>query len=318
VRIVVLDSFAADRGENRWSKLEQLGQVSVYPRTSNSELEARAREADALLTNKVGLDATAVRALPDLRYIGITATGTNIVDLAECRERGVAVTNVPAYSTDSVAQLVFAMILHFTHGVAQHALHVKSGDWARAPDFTFSVQPLRELRGKVLTILGMGSIGRRVALIASAFGMHVLAGSVPGSDSSGRTALAEALPCSDFVSLHCPLTPATRGLVDAAFLAQMKAGAVLINTGRGALVDERALLEALASGVLGGAALDVLAEEPPPSSHPLLDASSPWSSRLLVTPHIGWATEEARARLITASIDNLEAFVRGERLNRVD
>lgn len=291
--------------------------MTIYPRTSRAELLARAEVAEALLTNKVVLDAEALRLLPRLRYIGITATGTNIVDLAVCRERGIAVTNVPEYSTDSVAQLVVAMLLHFTHDVAAHDARVRAGGWAQSPDFTFCFRPLYELRDKVITLLGLGAIGRQVAAISRAFGMRVIAAAVPGSSSEGRVPLHEALPQSDFVSLHCPLTEHTRHLADRDFLARMKPGAVLINTGRGALVDEAALIAALASGALGGAGLDVLSEEPPRGDHPLLDPRAPWAGRLLVTPHIGWATREARSRLVRAAVENLAAFQRGEPRHRI-
>lgn len=315
--IVVLDSFTADQGQDCWAELRSLGSVTIYPRTTPAELLPRAEVAEGLLTNKVLLDAPAIRALPRLRYIGITATGTNIVDLTACRERGIAVTNVPEYSTDSVAQLVFAMILHFTHDVGGHDARVRAGAWARSPDFSFCFRPLYELRDKVLTILGLGAIGRQVADIARAFGMQVMVAAVPGSTQEGRTPLNEALPQSDFVSLHCPLTERTRQLANRDFLALMKPGAVLINTGRGALLDEDALSAALASGALGGAGLDVLSEEPPRPEHPLLDPKAPWAGRLLVTPHIGWATREARDRLVRAAVDNLAAFQRGERRHRI-
>jgi glycerate dehydrogenase len=315
--IVVLDSYTADHGQDCWSDLRSLGSASIYPRTSSVELQARAEVAEALLTNKVLLDARTIHALPRLRYIGITATGTNIVDLPACQERGIAVTNVPEYSTDSVAQLVFAMLLHFTQDVATHDARVRAGEWARSPDFTFCVRPLYELRDKVLTILGLGAIGRRVATVARAFGMRVITAAVPGSTLEGRTPLIDALPQSDFVTLHCPLTESTRHLANRDFLALMKPGSVLINTGRGALVDEEALIAALASGALGGAGLDVLSEEPPRGEHPLLDPRAPWAGRLLVTPHIGWATREARARLVRTAIDNLAAFQRGEQRHRI-
>jgi glycerate dehydrogenase len=318
MQITVLDSFTADQGQvSCWEDLKALGALALYPRTSPAELVARAAGANALLTNKVALDSALIAKLPELRYVGILATGTNVVDLAACQERGIAVTNVPSYSTDSVAQLVFAMMLHFTHDVGGHGREVKAGGWARSPDFMFRIRPLSELSGKVLTILGMGAIGRRVADIARAFGMQVLAARVPGSTTEERVPLDEALAQSDFVSLHCPLTKSTQHLVGARFLANLRRGAVLINTGRGALIDEAALLRALASGALGGAALDVLAAEPPLASHPLLDPGATWAPRLLVTPHIGWATDEARARLVRAAIDNLAAFARGARHNRV-
>jgi glycerate dehydrogenase len=318
MRIVVLDGFPADQGELTWDGLAPFGEIVVYPRTRATDLLTRAEGARALLTNKVVLDAAAIEALPELRYVGVVATGTNVVDVAACRARGVAVTNVPGYSTHSVAQLVFALLLHFTHGVAAHDARVKRGDWASSVDFMFTAQPLTELAGRTLTVMGMGAIGRAVRDVALAFGMNVLAGAVPGSSVVGRVPLVEALPRSDYVSLHCPLTPATQQLVSAEFLGRLKPGAVLVNTGRGALLDEAAVLTALVTGRLGGLALDVLAGEPPPAGHPLLSGSAPYARKVVVTPHIGWATTAARARLVATAVENYAAFTRGERTNRVD
>ncbi|HEX4337023.1 MAG TPA: D-2-hydroxyacid dehydrogenase [Polyangiaceae bacterium] len=319
MKIVVLDGFAADQGDAAvWAPLEALGNVEVHPRTAPSELLSRAHGADALLTNKVLLDATTLSRLDALRYVGIVATGTNAVDLTTCRTRGVAVTNVPGYSTHSVAQLVFALLFHLTHDVAAHDSRVKEGGWASSPDFVFCLQPLTELAGKTLGVVGMGAIGRTVAGIATALGMKVVAAAVPGSQSEGRTPLVDALGQSDFVTLHCPLTPATHHLVNDAFLGAMKRTAVLVNTGRGALVDEGALARALDAGTIHGAALDVVEREPPLAGHPLLDPAAPFARRIVVTPHIGWATVEARARLVATVIDNLAAFTRSERVNRVE
>jgi glycerate dehydrogenase len=318
VKIVVLDARPADQGTLSWDPLRSLGEAEVYPRPSREELLERAAGTDALLTNKVLLDAETIAALPALRYVGIVATGTNGVDLAACRERGIAVTNVPGYSTASVAQLVFALLLHLTHDVAGHNSRVKASGWATSPDFMFCTQPLIELEGKTLVVVGLGAIGKMVAGIARAFGMQTMAAQVPGSKATGRTPLAEALAAADVVTLHCPLTPATRGLVGRDFLRALKPGGIVVNTGRGALVDEGALLEALASGSLGGALLDVLEREPPPPNHPLLYPNASWAHRVVVTPHIGWATVEARERLVSTVIENLAAFVRGESRNRVE
>jgi glycerate dehydrogenase len=318
MKIVVLDSHTTDHGSLSWDALSAFGRLEVYPRTTAIELLERARDADAVLTNKVPMSAPTIAALPCLRYVGILATGTNSVDLVACRERGIAVTNVPGYSTESVAQLVFALLLHFTHDVAGHDAKVKAGAWAASPDFTFSIQPLVELSGKTLAVVGLGAIGRAVASIGRAFGMNVLAAHAPGSSSTERIALEQALPVSDVVTLHCPLTSLTRGLVSADFLGRMKASAVLINTGRGGLIDERELLRALDEGRLGGVGLDVLEREPPAEGHPLLDPKAPWASKVVVTPHLGWATVEARQRLITAAVENLAAFVQGGQKNRVE
>lgn len=321
-RIVVLDSFAIDQGEPEtvWRDLAALGELAVFEQTEPAEIGAHAREAVALLTNKVVLSAADLQALPALRYVGITATGTNVVDLPAAQAAGIAVTNVPGYATDSVAELVFALILHFAFDVAGHNAAVKAGVWAASSDFCFFRQPLTELAGKTLVLVGAGAIGSAVARIAEAFGMRVIRAAVPGAPphpGQTRVPLEQALPEGDFVSLHCPLTDRTRGLVGGTFLARMKPGAILVNTGRGGLVDETALVAALERGHLGGAALDVLSAEPPPPAHPLTDPRVPWARRVVITPHIGWGSTEARSRLVAEVTRNLAAFLRGERRNRV-
>jgi len=271
-----------------------------------------------VLTNKVALRAATLAALPALRYIGITATGTNIVDLSAARAAGIVVTNVPGYARAAVAQTVFALLLHLSHDVAGHDAMVKDGAWAAAPDFCFFRQPLFELADRTLAIVGSGAIGEEVARIAEAFRMRVLRAAVPGSPTGApRVPLPEALGAADIVTLHCPLTEATRGLVNASFLGAMKRGAILINTGRGGLVDEADLQAALESGYLGGAGLDVLATEPPPAGHPLLDPRASFARRLVVTPHIGWGTIEARRRLVACAAANLAAFIAGRPENQV-
>jgi len=315
---VLLDSFATDQGETRWTELRALGELLAYPRTNPAQVRQRCAGAGAILTNKVVISAELMAALPELRYIGLTSTGTNVVDLEAASSRGIAVTNVPAYSTESVAELVFAMILHFAFRASDHDHAVKSGRWAAGPDFCFFLHPLHELHGRTLVLLGLGAIGKAVARIGAAFGMNIIPAAVPGSASAGRTPLAEALPLADVVTLHCPLTLATRGMADGAFFAALKAGAIFINTSRGPVVDEMALLDALRAGRLGGAGLDVLEREPPASEHPLLDPGAPWASRLLVTPHLAWGTVEARRRLASQVAQNLAAFQSGARLHRVD
>jgi glycerate dehydrogenase len=322
MRIVILDSFAADQGdETMWTGLRALGELAVHPRSTNVEVVARAAGATAALTNKVAFSAATFAALPDLRYVGVLATGTNVVDLDAARAAGVAVTNVPSYAAASVAQHVLALVLHFSQDAAGHAAAVKAGAWAASPDFCFFTKEMFELSGKTLVLVGSGAIGGAVARIAEAFGMRVVRAAVPGAPARAgapRTPLAEALPAADVVSLHCPLTEATRGVVDARFLAAMKPSAILINTARGPLIDEGALVAALASGRLGGVGLDVLAVEPPPADHPLTDARAPWAGRVVVTPHIGWGAVEARRRLATEATENLRAFLTGARRNRVD
>jgi len=320
MRLVLLDSFTTDQGDPDafWGPVAQLGELQIFPRTAPAELIARCRGAFAVLTNKVPFGAETFRALPDLRYVGVLATGVNIVDLGAARGGGVAVTNVSGYGTPAVAQLVFAQLLHFTHDVSGHDAAVKAGAWASAPDFCFFRQPLFELAGHTMVIVGSGAIGGAVAGLAEAFGMRVVQAAVPGSPTrAGRVALAEALPLADVVTLHCPLTDATRGMVDAAFLGALRPGAILINTGRGALVDEPSLVAALDAGRLGGVALDVLAVEPPPARHPLTDPDAPWARKVLVTPHLGWGTIEARHRLALEAARNLAAFLEGEARNRV-
>ena len=323
-RVVVLDGFTADQGDSDgfWGGLRARGDVTVHARTGPDERLARSSGAFAVLTNKVVIDADLISALPDLRYLGVLATGTNVVDLTAARARGIAVTNVPAYAGESVAGLVFAFVLHFYYDVAGHDGDVKAGAWARCPDFSFFRRPLRELAGKTLVVVGAGHIGGAVARIGAGFGMTVVRAAVPGSPSSdaaaaARTPLHEALPRADVVTLHCPLTERTRGLVGPAFLAALKPGAILINTGRGGLVDEPALLAALADGRLGGAGLDVLGSEPPAADHALLDPRAPWAARLVVTPHIGWGSMESRRRLDAVVGENFASFLDGEKLNRV-
>jgi glycerate dehydrogenase len=318
VRIVVVDGFAADQGKLSWDELGRMGEVTVHPRTKPSEVVDRCRGADAVLTNKVVIDRTILGALPDLRYIGVTATGTNVIDIESCRARKVAVTNVPGYSTASVAQLTLALILHFTQDVARHAAMVKNGAWAAGPDYSFFAMPLTELAGKTLAVVGMGAIGSVVAAVARAHGMRVLAAQVPGSKSAARAPLDQAISEAHVVTLHCPLTEATRHMVDRRFLRRMRPDALLINTGRGPLVDEAALVDALSEGRLAGVGLDVLSVEPPPPDHPWLDPKAPWADRVVVTPHIGWGTVEARRRLISIVAANLAAYLCGERQNRVD
>jgi len=317
--LTILDAFTTDQGDRSvWQPVQALGPAIIHDRTPADQVIARCQGATAVLTNKALLPAAVITALPQLRYVGVMATGTNVVDLAACRAQGIVVSNVPGYSTASVAQLVVALILHFTNDVAGHAQRVRTGTWESCADFSFFTKPLHELAGKRLLIIGAGAIGRAVARIAEALGMTVVLGQVPGSTSADRMPLAEAIPHADIISLHCPLTEATRHLVDREFLARCKGQAILINTGRGPLIDEAALVEALAAGHLAGVGLDVLGTEPPNQGHPLLRADAPWHDRLAVTPHIAWGTVEARQRLVSEVVANLAAFQRGEVRNRVN
>ena len=320
MKIVVLDGYTLNPGDLSWSELETLGDCTVYDRTAPEELLGRAGEAEAVLTNKAPLDAGAIAQLPRLRYIGVLATGFNIVDVEAARARNVAVTNVPGYSTDSVAQLTFALLLEMTHHVGHHAETVREGRWSAGPDFSYHDFPLIELRGLTLGIVGFGQIGQAVARIARAFGLRVQAHRRPRHLADGGewadmefVEMDALLERSDIVSLHCPLTPETTGLIGTESLRRMKPTAFFLNTSRGPLVDGAALAEALNAGRLAGAGLDVLSREPPVPDDPLLSARN-----CLVTPHIAWASGAARARLMAAIAGNLRAFQAGERLNRVD
>jgi len=318
LRIVILDGYPIDQAELDWDALKKAGELVAHPRTRPDEILARARGAEVVLTNKVLLTEETIRELPGLRYVGILATGINVVDLGACRARKIAVTNVPGYAAPSVAQFVMAMLLHFLEDVPSYVAAVRANAWAAQPDYALFLRPRMELADKTMAIFGMGSIGSKVADLARAFGMNVIAAAVPGGTERDRVPLAEALASADVVSLHCPLTERTRRLVNRDFFEAMKPGSVLINTARGALIDESALVDALASGKLGGALLDVVEDEPPRHDHPLFDARAPWAGRLLVTPHVSWGTVEARRRLIRIVGENLTAFLRGERQNRVD
>jgi glycerate dehydrogenase len=317
MNIAILDSFTTDQGNTDvWNELRQFGNLKVHPRTSPEETAARCAEADIVFTNKVTLNDGNLGL--KTRYIGVLATGTNVVDLEAAKKRGIAVTNIPGYSTESVAQLVFAVLLQFTHDVAGHNADVKAGKWAACPDFFFMRQNLTELHRKTLVVIGSGAIGGAVSRIAKAFGMHVIAAQVPGSSRTlDRMPLEEALRHADAVTLHCPLTEQTRNLVDRKFLALLKPSTILINTGRGPLLHEEDLMAALDQGLLGGVGLDVLSKEPPLKDHPLLNPDAKWAHKVVVTPHLGWATVEARQRLVEMAVANLKAFLNNESLNRV-
>jgi glycerate dehydrogenase len=316
VNIVVLDGFTLNPGDLDWEELNALGPCAVYDRTPPSELLRRAAEADILLTNKTVLTGGTIQNLPRLRYIGVLATGTNVVDLAVARARGIPVTNVPAYGTKSVAQMTFALLLELAQHAGHHAQTVREGRWTRHTDFCYWDFPLVELDGLTLGIVGFGRIGQAVGELGAAFGMKVLAcdptaGSTP---PSVRFVELDTLFCeSDVVSLHCPLTPQTTNLVNARRLSLMKSTAFLLNTSRGPLVDEPALADALNSGRIAGAALDVLSVEPPPADNPLLNAKS-----CVITPHLAWATRAARSRLMKIAVANIRSFLQGKAQNVVN
>jgi glycerate dehydrogenase len=317
MKIVVLDGYATNPGDLSWDGLKEFGTLTVYDRTPAALTLERSSGAEVLISNKVFLGSAEMAILPELRYVGIQATGVNVVDLEAARKHGVAVTNVPAYSTDSVAQHAFALLLELTRGVGRHADLVKQGAWTNCPDFAFQETPQVELAGKVFGIVGFGDIGKATARIAEAFGMRVMVHTrTPDLQNFPETefvAFDQLLAEADVVSLSCPLTPETEGLINAERLVLMKKTSYLINTGRGLLVDEEALAAALSRGVITGAGLDVLSQEPPPAENPLLQAPN-----CFITPHLAWATRAARQRLIDELVENLRAFLNGESRNRVD
>lgn len=317
MKIVVLDGYAANPGDLSWSEVEAMGVCVVYDRTSPAELMERAKDAEVLLTNKTVLDAAAIHALPALRYIGVLATGYNIVDIDAARQRGIVVTNIPAYSTDSVAQMVFAHLLNISLRVGHHAEAVRQGRWAACKDFCFWDTPLVELSGKTMGIVGLGHTGMRTARIAQAFGMKVEAWTSKSAlqlppDIRKAESLEQLFAQADVLSLHCPLTKDTQGLVNARRLSLMKPTAILVNTSRGPVVDEQALADALNAGRIYAAGLDVLSSEPPRADNPLLRARN-----CFITPHIAWASTEARQRLMRIAVDNLHAWLDGKPVNNV-
>jgi glycerate dehydrogenase len=314
--IVVLDGYTLAADGLNWDGLQALGRCIIYDRTPETEIVSRSVDADAVLINKVSLSADAIAQLPKLKYIGVTATGTNIVDLAAAKARGIVVTNVPGYGTQSVAQWVFAHVLNLAQRVGDHAVLVREGKWASSPDWCFWETPQIELAGLTMGILGFGAIGREVAKIAHSFGMNVIAtnrSQVEHPDYIQMVDLDTLFQTADVVTLHCPLTPETREVVNRERLATMKPSSFLINTGRGPLIDEPALADALSAGTIAGAGLDVLSQEPPPADHPLVKASN-----CFISPHIAWATTSARARLMKATIENLSAFLEGKPKNVVN
>ena len=316
MNIVILDAFTANPGDLSWAELERLGSVTVYDRTPAADTVTRCLDADIVLTNKVCLGRQEVERLPRLKYIGVLATGYNVVDIAAASQRGIVVTNVPAYSTDSVAQMVFAHLLTVTNHAEHYARQVRQGRWSASTDFCFWDSPLTELSGKTFGIVGLGHIGQQVARIAQGFSMHVVASTSKSAGQLppgvGKAALGELFSLSDVLSLHCPLTVDTRHLVNARTLAMMKPSAILINTGRGPLVDECATAEALSQGRLAAYCADVLTEEPPRSGSPLMACPNAF-----ITPHIAWATLEARQRLIAVATANVRAFLSGRGQNVV-
>ncbi len=316
MKIVVLDGHTLNPGDLSWDDLAKFGELKIYERTPHELVKERCSSAEVIITNKAPVTREILTKLPDVRYVGVTATGYNVVDLPFCQEKGITVTNVPSYSTNSVAQAVFAHILRFTHRVEEHANSVREGKWAGHPDFSYCLDSIEELDGKNLGIFGYGEIGQAVARLGRAFGMSILIHSRSFSEDDpahGKAVKADELFAqSDVLTLHCPLTPETENCVNAERLKMMKKTAFLINTARGPLVDEQALAEALESGTLAGAGLDVLSQEPPAPNNPLQRAKNCW-----ITPHYAWATLAARTRLMRETVSNLRAFLEGVPRNAV-
>ncbi len=317
MQIVVLDGFTLNPGDLSWDGLEQLGSCAVHDRTPANQIIERAGEAEIVLTNKTVLGRETILALPKLKYIGVLATGYNVVDIAAAKERGIPVTNIPDYGTHSVAQFTFALLLELAHHVGHHAQTVRDGRWMRSADFCYWDYPLIELHGLTFGVIGFGKIGRAVAKLADAFGMKVLVHNRSRPKDLPAhfelVALDDLLSRSDVVSLHCPLTPENKQFINAERLARMKPSAFLLNTSRGPLLDERAVADALNSGKIAGAGLDVLSVEPPKADNPLLSAKN-----CFVTPHIAWATRAARARLMDIALENIRTFLAGTPRNVVN
>jgi len=318
MKIVILDGHAINPGDLSWDALRSLGELEVFDRTPEDAIVTRAGEADVLLTVRTPLSARTLKQLKRLRYVGAIFTGYDEIDLKAARELNILVTNVPTYGTASVAQLVFALLLELCHHVALHSAATHAGEWSRSPDFSFWKTPLVELQGKTMGILGFGRIGRHTAEIAKAMGMRVIAADAGRKEAPDWPGFRwcdvdELMAAGDVVSLHCPLLPQTRGIVNASSLSKMRPGSFLINTSRGPLVVEQDLADALNDGRLAGAAVDVLSSEPPPLDNPLLRAKN-----CIVTPHIAWATKEARIRLIESAAANLRGFLDGRPVNVVN
>jgi len=320
MKITILDGYGENPGDLSWEGFERLGELTVYDRTphreGNAEILRRAKGSAAVITNKTPLTRETIEALlPELEYIGLLSTGYNIADIDAAREHGIPVCNIPSYSTQAVAQFTIALLLELCHHVGHHSDEVRRGRWSANADFCFWDTPLIELQGKTFGIVGYGKIGQTVARIADALGMRVIAYS-PSYKECGyaeQTTLERVIKKSDVLSLHCPLFEQTKGLINAETISRMKDGAFLLNTARGPLIDEQAVADALKSGKLAGAAMDVLSTEPPAADNPLLTAPN-----CVITPHIAWASKECRVRLMDIAVDNLSSFIKGEIKNSVN
>lgn len=318
MKIVVLDGYTLNPGDLDWRGLEQFGELAVYDRTAEDQIVERSRDAEILFTNKTPLRKHVLQELPSLKYIGVLATGYNVIDTEYAASRGIPVANVPGYGTASVVQMTIALLLELCQNVSRHSDSVHAGEWASCPDFCYWKYPLTELAGKTIGIIGYGSIGRQVGNVAAAFGMKVLGYSRTQTDQSRHSyfrwaSIENLLKESDVVSLHCPLFPETKNIINRESLALMKSSAFLINTSRGPLIQEEDLAHALNAGAIAGAALDVLSTEPPLNGNVLINAKN-----CIITPHIAWATREARLRLMKATEQNLRAFLEGNPVNVVN
>ncbi len=316
MKIVVLDGYSLNPGDMSWDALEALGDVEIYPRTAPEDIVERCLDADMVLTNKVPFCKHTLVLLPRLKYIGVLATGYNVVDVAAAADLDIVVTNIPAYSTDSVVQTTFAHILAMTNRVEHYTRQNRDGRWSSNADFTYWDTPLVELSGKTIGIVGLGNIGTKVARLARCFGMEVYAFTSKMSsdlpEGIQKTTFEGLLAVSDILTLHCPLNHATHEIINASSIAKMKRGALLVNTGRGPLVNERDVAEALHSGQLGGYGADVMCQEPPAADNPLFSAPNAY-----ITPHVAWATFEARQRLMDIAVGNVKAFIDGAPVNVV-
>ena len=317
MKIVVLDGYGLNPGDLSWESLESLGDVEVYPRTAPEDVIDRCFNAEIVLTNKVVFNKKNLVELPRLKYIGVLATGYNVVDVDTAADLDIVVTNIPSYSTDSVVQMTFAHILAMTNRVEHYTLQNRNSRWSDNPDFVYWDTPLIELAGKTMGIVGLGNIGMKVALLARCFGMEVFAFTSKASsalpEGIQKTTFEGLLSVSDILSLHCPLNRSTREIINATTLAKMKPGALLVNTGRGPLVNESDVADALRSGQLGGYGADVMCQEPPSEDNPLFSAPNAY-----ITPHIAWATYEARQRLMSIAVGNVKAFIEGSPVNVVN
>ena len=318
MKIVVLDGYTLNPGDLSWKDLEKLGEVNIYDRSRGDEVLERCAGTNVILTNKTPVNRELIDALPALQYIGVIATGFNIVDIEAARSRGVPVTNVPGYGTPSVAQLTFSLLLGLCMRVEGHSESVKGGKWSKSKDWSYWDYPLAELKDKTIGILGLGDIGKKIADIATAFGMHVISTSRTQTDQSHRSnfrwvSFDELLQESDVVSIHCPLTDETQGLFNAEAFKKMKPTSFLINSSRGPIIIDKDLADALNNDVIAGAGIDVLSEEPPPPDNPLFKAKN-----CIITPHIAWATKESRQRLMNTVVNNLKEFIAGKSVNVVN